>query len=81
MMGGKVIVNQVSAASYSFDGERRITVTLANGQVWRQQDDDSLARWNKPATHYLVTITQGAMGSYNLSVPDDAGFYKVRRVR
>jgi hypothetical protein len=80
-LGGKVIVNQVAATSYSFDQTRHITVTLSNGQIWRQQDDEQSVRWNQPATHYLVTIREGALGSYNLSVPDTGGFFKVRRVR
>ena len=32
--------------NYSFDGGHRFTITLANGQVWRQVDEDSrIATW------------------------------------
>jgi hypothetical protein len=79
--GGGTVLNKVAAASYSFDDQGFFTVTLANGQVWRQQDGDQLAHWTKPAGHYLVTVTQGALGSFNLTVPDDGYRYKVRRFR
>lgn len=68
-------------ASYAFDRYGIFTVTLENGEVWRQiSGDDSFARWNKPARQYLVRITRGALGSFNLQVRDNPGLFKVRRV-
>jgi hypothetical protein len=68
-------------ASYSFDRNGNFTVTLANGQVWRQlQGDSSIARWRKPASNYLVNITGGVFGSYNFMVKGSPGKFKVRRV-
>ncbi len=65
--------------SYSHHGNNFI-VTLANGQVWQQTDGDTAgAHWHKEPTAYVVTITGGAFGTYNLSVKGDPGRYKVRR--
>ena len=81
VLGGQAILTKVPVSSYSFDGSGFFTVTLTNGQIWRQQDDDHLAHWNKPAAHYAASITKGVLNSYNFSVSDDANIYKVRRLR
>jgi hypothetical protein len=67
---------------YKFDKDRHFTVTLANGQVWRQiAGDDVVARWDKPARSYSVIISRGMFGSYNLQVAKMGGVYKVHRAR
>jgi hypothetical protein len=81
VLGGQVVLDKVSASSYGFDTSGYFTITLENGQVWRQQDSDPVAHWSKPAKEYLITITKGALNSYNLVVPGDANVYKVRRLR
>jgi hypothetical protein len=66
--------------SYSFDGDGMFTVTLDNGQVWRQiTGDTDYAHWKKPAGAYQVRISHGALGSYNLQVRNSPGVFKVRR--
>jgi hypothetical protein len=68
--------------SYSFDRYGIFTVTLENGEVWRQiSGDSSFARWNEPAQRYAVRITRGVLGSYNLQVRNSPGLFKVRPVR
>ena len=65
----------------SFDRYGIFTITLENGQVWQQlSGDDVLARWNQPASRYMVNISSGALGSYNLQVRNSPGLFKVRRV-
>lgn len=67
--------------SYSFDRYGIFTVTLENGEVWRQiSGDSSFARWKEPAQRYTVKITKGLLGSYNLQVRNSAGLFKVRPV-
>ena len=67
-------------ASYSFDQYGIFTVTLANGQVWRQiSGDTDNAHWKKPARTYVVSISRGWFGSYNFQVKGDPGLFKVRR--
>jgi hypothetical protein len=68
--------------SYSFSPFKIFTVSLANGQVWRQLSGDiTYAHWNKPASSYLVTIGHGAFGSFNLQVKDLPALFKVERVK
>jgi hypothetical protein len=68
-------------ASYDFNRSGHFTVTLANGQQWRQvEGDTTVAQWRKPAAAYLVNITGGALGSYNLAVKGLSGKFKVHRV-
>jgi hypothetical protein len=66
---------------YRFDKFGYFTVTLSDGQVWRQVDGDTLfAHWKKPAAGYQVRVTQGFMTSFNLQVRGLPGLYKVQRV-
>lgn len=68
-------------ASYSFSQSGIMTVTLDNGEVWRQVDGDGPApRLKNPARSYVVTIRPGFIGSYSLTVNGQAGLYKVRRL-
>jgi hypothetical protein len=58
------------------------TVTLDNGQVWRQREgDEHNPIWNKPASSYVVTVSYGAGGTYNLVVAGEREPYKVTRIR
>jgi len=78
--GSSQVVSPMTA--YSFSKVRNFTVTLANGQIWRQlSGDPNYAHWKKPATSYVATIDHGAFGSFNLQVKDTPGVYKVERIR
>jgi hypothetical protein len=84
-MGGMFAKPQVEGAgrmtSYKFDGNGFFTVELANGEVWRQIDGDTtVAHWFKKPPNYVVIITGGALGSFNLRVKGDAHSYRVRPV-
>ena len=70
-------------SSYRYEKNGAFVVTLANGQQWRQVDIDSgtPASWMRPASTYLVTVTQGAFGSYSLRTDDNPHVYKVEPVR
>jgi hypothetical protein len=79
ILGGSAPPVAVSAlASVRYDNQGAFIVTLENGQVWRQTDTESL-----PKPHFRVgekiTITSGAMWSYNLKTEGDAHTYKVGR--
>jgi hypothetical protein len=57
-------------------------VFLDNGQVWRQlKGDADRARFKSNARDNRVTISHGALGSYNLSIGDSNKSYKVTRVK
>jgi hypothetical protein len=51
---------------------------LDNGQVWRELGGDSGVRFRAGRE---VTITEGALGSYNLSIEGQKRLTKVKRVR
>jgi hypothetical protein len=75
--------NHVSTrmVSYSFDHNRIFTVTLTNGQTWRQVSGDThTAHWAKPAGAYAVKITRGSFSSYDFQVEGSPEVYKVDRV-
>ena len=55
---------------------------LDNGQVWRQLDADSTVVFDPaPGTTMKVTIEQGALGSYNLTIEGRRSFIKVSRLK
>ncbi|HEY4076334.1 MAG TPA: hypothetical protein VGM26_05310 [Rhizomicrobium sp.] len=68
--------------SYSFDKLGWFTVTLDNGQVWKQvHGDTDFAKWKKPAAGYQVRVSRGFLNSFSLQVKGQPGLYKVLRVQ
>jgi hypothetical protein len=69
-------------ASYTF-ANGKFTVTLANGQVWRQTGG-SQVNWRRTPADYTATITHGALRTFNLRIqagPNaDDTLYKVERI-
>lgn len=65
-----------------FDREGLFTITLEDGEVWKQLPGDGLeAHWHSRPQGYFVTIKDGALGSFNLRVDGEDRFYKVARVK
>jgi len=71
-----VAVSSLTSARY--DSQGAFIVTLENGQVWRQVNVEygAKARLKLGAK---VTITPGALGSYNLKADENPHVYKVER--
>jgi len=68
--------------SYGFDSNGHFTVTISNGETWRQSHDDiKLARWHGKATDYAVSLTKDFFGGYKLKVQGDPRTYFVQPVR
>jgi hypothetical protein len=83
MWGGDDVVNNAPVKSYELTSAGFV-LTLNDGQVWAQTEDDANkrpVRWRQPASAMRVSITQGAMGTFNLVVGDENRQHKVRRVR
>jgi RecB family endonuclease NucS len=83
VFGGDDVVNNAPIKSYEVTRDG-FTVTLPDGQVWQQTDDDAAknpVRWRQPASSMRVTIRQGALHSFNLVLNDENQHHKVRRVR
>ena len=82
LFGGSAVATRIPATAYSFDRNGDFRITLADGSVWQQvEGDDSFAKWHEPANRYLVSITTGSLGSYNLQVQGDNRSYKVQKIR
>lgn len=77
----KPVVSNMPMTSYKFARNGTFTVVLQNGQTYRQEESDTtLARWNRPAASYLVTINS-AGDIFVLKVKDEPGVtFHVRRV-
>jgi hypothetical protein len=83
VFGGSDVVDNAPVQSYQVTG-KGFTITLPDGQVWKQTDEDaakSPVDWNEPASSMRVTITQGALHSFNLVMGDESRHHKVTRGR
>ena len=68
--------------SYRFEKSGAFVVELENGQTWRQADVEAgTASWNRPASSYTVTVTQGAFNSYRLRTADNSRTFRVERAK
>ncbi len=74
--------SNVAMTKYDFDRSGAVTVTLADGQVWRQLESDlTRARWNKPPSSYRVDVRSGLGDTFDLKVRSEKGvIYRMRRV-
>jgi hypothetical protein len=83
VFGGSDVVNNAPIQSYQVTG-RGFTVTLPDGQTWKQTDEDASkfpVNWSQPASSMRVTITQGALHTFNLVMGDETQHHKVTRIR
>jgi hypothetical protein len=68
--------------AYNFDKHGMFTVTLEDGSIWRQQEDDvNYAHWKEPPSHYMVSVGGGLFGGGTLEMRNDGNEYQVQRVR
>jgi hypothetical protein len=82
ILGGRKEVEGVPFQAYNFDRAGYFTVKLANGQVWRQVDDDHRkASWTADASHFVASIRAGALGSSIMQVRGEPGAFMVKQVR
>jgi len=80
----KPIVRNMPMQSYDLDKSGAFTVTLTDGQVWKQAAEDEVyhpARWRKQAAEMQVTITPAVMHTFNMKVEGESKSYKVRRIK
>jgi hypothetical protein len=81
LTGGEHVVTNMPMTAFSIDHEGLFTVTLANGQVWREIEGSPKPRWRDPASRYKVSISTGTMNSYNLIIVGEEIQYKAKRVQ
>jgi hypothetical protein len=66
-------------AGVSYDGRGRFTMTLDNGQVWRQLEGDTALL--KGTRFPAVRISRGVLGSYDLNIVGRNATYRVSRLQ
>jgi hypothetical protein len=80
----KPIVRNMPMQSFTLDRKGAFTVTLADGQVWKQSEEDEVhhpAHWGRAGPATLVSIAPAAMRTFSMTVAGDQRFYKVHRIR
>jgi hypothetical protein len=77
----KPFASNVPMESYKFARNGTFTVVLKNGQTYQQEESDTaVAKWDKPAGTYLVTITSNAQ-NFILKIKGEPGVvFHVRRM-
>jgi hypothetical protein len=82
LTGGGAVVSNAPVKSFDAGRQGGFTIVLANGQAWKQSDDQiRLVKWHDgPGAHH-VTIWKGALNTFNLGFDDEAGKYKVLRLK
>jgi hypothetical protein len=76
-------IDQIGArlVAYDFNGGY-VTVTLDNGQVWRQTaGGEGLKSLSRPPLSYTAVISRGGGGSYDMKLSGVARVVPVRRIR
>lgn len=80
---GAINVDHIAARITKVETDRdsgSFTMTLDNGQVWKQVlNDDNRQHWRKDMTGTVATVSYGVGQTFNLSV-NDGSLYKVERV-
>ena len=82
--GAKPVVRNVPMQSFSFDRAGAFTVTLTDGEVWRQIGEDEVyhpAHWRRQAGEMLVTISPAPMHTFSMKVEGESHDYKVKRIK
>ena len=80
----KPVVRNIPMQSFSFDKAGAFTVTLTDGEVWKQIGEDEVyhpAHWRKQAGEMLVTISPAPMHTFSMKVEGEGHGYKVKRVK
>lgn len=77
------VVNKVPMESFTMDKNGAFTVTLADGEIWRQSQEDAVyhpAHWREAGPGTLVTIRPDAMNTFTMEIVGEQRIYKVRRI-
>ena len=82
LFGGMFSGAGLHMASYTFDKRGLFTVTLSDGSVWKQADNDSnFAHFSGKASDYSITLHPGDFGKARMDVRGEGGPYLVERLR
>jgi hypothetical protein len=75
-------LDQISARLVNYDVTGGfMSVTLDNGQVWRQVSGEPVGHLGQATSSYMVTIARGSAGTYIMKLSHFARALPVRRLR
>ena len=80
-IGQEILPITIAVRDYTVEPSGSFTVTLANGQVWRERNEHYETPRFDPAGGNVVTIEHGLIGGYNLYLTGSGKPYKVVRVK
>ena len=80
-MGGEILPVTIGVTDYSVAPSGAFTVTLDNGQIWREHDFDFATPPFHTDRKNIVIISRGMLGGYNLVLNGKHTLYKVVRVK
>jgi hypothetical protein len=78
--GDRIDAITAGLVSYELNGGY-MTVTLDDGQIWRQVSGEPVGHLRRPAASYVVTIGRGSAGAYSMKLSHFARALAVRRLR
>ena len=82
LTGSGAVISNAPIKSVDSGRQGPFTVFLANGQVWKQSDDQiKWVKWRDEPGAHQVTIWKGAMNTFNLGFDDETSKYKVVRLK
>ena len=70
-----------AVTDFDFDAKGHFIVTLANGQVWRQIEGDTINVPLRKGFTHAATISRAVLWSYSIHFDNPRGLFKVVRVR
>lgn len=74
-------IENLAVTEFGFSRTRKVQITLANGQVWRQTDGIHVQRPRGDDLDTLtVTIRRGALGSYLLQLSNGGRWFRAERI-
>ena len=80
-IGGELLPITIGVTNYSVAPSGAFTVTLDNGQIWREYDRDFATPPFHTDRQNIVVISRGILGGYNLVLKGKHTLYKVVRVK
>jgi hypothetical protein len=75
-------IDEISGRLVSYDVSSGFLVaTLDNGQIWRQVSGEPVGHLARPAASYVVTVSRGGSGAYDMKLSHFGRTLAVRRIQ
>ncbi|MBL4895033.1 MAG: hypothetical protein JKY59_09255 [Emcibacter sp.] len=62
----------------AYTKSKKVVIFMKNGQVWKQKEGGKI---RLPKGEFEVEIRRGAIGGYNMTVPNKRSFIRVKRLK